>query len=150
MSAIEDLAVELRVLHKALLQPARARYEQLHGPVPGTLQLLQLLVQDPSFAWLRRLSEVMADLDEMIDTGAPTEDEQGAVRRELEQLLSPAGGDLWTTITAALQDHADVATAYARVRQLLLRLPPAPPADEAAALHARHRWAELRRHRSPS
>jgi len=150
MSAIEDLAVELRVLHKALLQPARARYEELHGPVPGTLQLLQLLVQDPSFAWLRRLSEVMADLDEMIDTGAPTEDEQGAVRRELEQLLSPAGGDLWTTITAALQDHADVATAYARVRQLLLRLPPAPPADEAAALHARHRWAELRRHRSPS
>jgi len=150
MSAIEDLAVELRVLHKALLQPARARYEQLHGPVPGTLQLLQLLVQDPSFAWLRRLSEVMADLDEMIDTGAPTEDEQGAVRRELEQLLSPAGGDLWATITAALQDHADVATAYARVRQLLLRLPPAPPADEAAALHARHRWAELRRHRSPS
>lgn len=150
MSAIEDLAVELRALHKALLQPARARYEALHGPVPGTLQLLQLLVQDPSFAWLRRLSELMADLDEMIDGDAPTDDEQGAVRRELEQLLSPAGGDLWAAVTAALQDHADVATAYARVRQLLLRLPPPPPTDEAAALHARHRWAELRRHRSPS
>lgn len=150
MAAIQDLAVELRALHKALLQPARARYEDLHGPVPGTLQLLQLLIQDPSFAWLRRLSELMADLDEMLDAGAPSDDEQGAVRRELELLLSPAGGELWTVVTGALQDHAEVATAYARVRQLVLRLPAAPPVDEAAALHARHRWAELRRHRSPT
>ncbi len=150
MATIQELAVELRALHKALLQPARARYEDLHGPVPGTLQLLQLLVQDPSFAWLRPLSELMADLDEMIDAATATDEEQGAVRRELEQLLSPAGGELWTVLTAALQDHADVATAYARVRQLLLRLPAAPRADEAAALHARHRWAELRRHRGPN
>jgi hypothetical protein len=85
-----------------------------------------------------------------IDAGAPTEDEQGAVRGELEALLSPAGGELWTVVTAALQDHPDVATAYAAVRQLLLRLPAAPPLDEAAALHARHRWAEIRRHRSPA
>ncbi|MES1210335.1 MAG: hypothetical protein ABUS79_30730 [Pseudomonadota bacterium] len=150
MATIHELAIELRAFHKALLQPARARYEDLHGPVPGTLQLLQLLVQDPSFAWLRRVSELMADLDEMIDAGTPTDEEQGAVRRELEQLLSPAGGELWTIVTAALQDHAEVATAYARVRQLLLRLPPAAPPDEAEALHARHRWAELRRHRSPT
>lgn len=150
MATIQELAVELRAFHKALLQPARARYEDQHGPVPGTLQLLQLLVQDPSFAWLRRLSELMADLDEMIDAGAPTDEEQGAVRRELEQLLSPAGGELWTIVTTALQDHAEVATAYAGVRQLLLRLPAPSPPDEAAALHARHRWAELRRHRSPT
>jgi hypothetical protein len=147
VSTVQELAVELRTFHKALLQPARAQYEAQHGPVPGTLQLLQLLVQDPGFAWLRRLSELMADLDEMIDTGAPTDDEQGAVRGELEQLLSPVGGDLWRVVTAALQDHPEVATAYARVRQLLLRLPPPPAPDEAAALHARHRWAELRRHR---
>jgi len=150
MLGVDDLAVGLRALHKALLGPARARYELQHGPVSGTLQLLQLLVQDPAFDWLRRLSELMADVDEMVDTGTPTADEQGAVRGEVERLLSPAGGDLWPALTAAIQEDPEVATAYARVRQLLLRLPARPPVDEAAALHAQHRWAEIRRHRRPS
>ena len=150
MPSIGDLAAELRVLHKALLTAGRAAYEAEHGPVQGPTQLLHLLVHDPAFAWLRPLSELMADLDEMLDLGEPLGDEeQGAVRAELEHLLSPAGGNLWGSLTSFLQREADVATAYARVRQLLLSLPAPAPVDEAASLHARHRWAEVRRHRGP-
>jgi hypothetical protein len=150
MPATSDLAAELRILHKALLQAGRAAYESEHGPIQGATQLLHLLVHDPAFAWLRPLSELMADLDEMLDLGAPISDEeQGAVRGELEHLLSPAGGGLWTSLTSFLQRDPEVATAYARVRQILLSLPAPAPVDEAAQLHAQHRWAEVRRHRAP-
>jgi hypothetical protein len=147
-SALQDLSTELRVLHKALLQAGRAAYEAEHGPVAGATQLLHLLVHDPAFAWLRPLSELMADLDQLLDLGEPlTGDDLGAARGEIEHLLSPAGGELWTRLTTFVQREADVATAYARVRQILPSLPPPPPGDEAAALHAQHRWAEVRRHR---
>jgi hypothetical protein len=148
MPAIGDLSAELRVLHKALLTAGRGAYEAEHGPVQGPTQLLHLLVHDPAFAWLRPLSELMADLDEMLDLGEPLGDEeQRAVRGELEHLFSPAGADLWTSLTTFMQREPEVATAYARIRQLLLALPAPAPIDEAAALHAKHRWAEVRRHR---
>jgi hypothetical protein len=147
---IRDLAAELRVLHKALLQAGRAAHEREHGPVPGATQLLHLLVHDPAFAWLRSLSELMTDLDQMLDGGEDlSAEEQGAVRGELEHLFSPATGELWTALTTFLQEEAEVATAYARVRQILLSLPRPAPIDAAAELHAQHRWAEARRHRRP-
>lgn len=147
---IQNLSTELKVLHKALLRAAQSAYEIEHGPVTGGAQLLHLVVHDPAFAWLRPLSELMADLDALLDPEAATsDDDQGAVRGELEHLLSPAGGELWAALTAFIQQAADVATAYARVRQLLLSLPAAAPVDEAASLHRRHRWAEMRLHRRP-
>ena len=154
-----QLATELRELHKALLQAARAAYEAEHGPVAGTMQLLHLVVHDPAFAWLRPLSELMADLDSMLDLAEPlTDEEAGAVRGELEHVLtagqSPAsptrsgGGELANRAVALVARDPDIAIPYARVRQLLLALPAPVAVDAGEALHARHRWAEARRHRS--
>jgi hypothetical protein len=149
-TSIQDLSVELKVLHKALLRAGQAAYEADHGPVAAGAQLLHLVVHDPAFAWLRLLSELMADLDALLDLATPPNDEeQGAVRAEVDHLLSPAGGDLWVNLTRFIQQAADVATAYARVRQILLTLPKPAANDEAASLHAQHRWAETRRYRSP-
>jgi hypothetical protein len=145
---LRHLAAELRVLHQALLQARREEYERDHGPIAGPTQLFQLVVNDPAFAWLRPLSALMADLDEMLEAEEPaTDEEAGAVRHELEHLFSPAGADLWAGLSRFLQIDTDVATSYAHVRQLLVALPRPAPLDEAAALHARHRWAEIRRHR---
>jgi hypothetical protein len=153
---VQELSTELKVLHKALLEAGRTQYELQHGPIAGATQLLHLLVHDAAFAWLRPLSELMADLDEILDATGPStgeslasDESQGAVRAELEHLLSPAGGELWSALTTFLQQEPNVAIAYARIRQILLLLPMPPPVDEAAALHAKHRWAELRRHRQP-
>ncbi len=150
VAAIQDLSTELKVLHKALLQAGQAAYEAEHGPVAGGAALLHLVVHDPAFAWLRPLSELMADLDAVLDLGQPANDEEeGAIRGELEHLLSPAGGELWTALTTFIQQSVDVAAAYARIRQILVALPGPAPADEAALLHAKHRWAEMRLHRRP-
>ena len=146
----QELATELRSLHKALLGAARAAYEAEHGPVAGPMQLWHLAVHDPSFAWLRPLSELMADLDEMLELAEPLNDEEaGAVRGEIEHLLSPAGGELADRAVTLVAQDPEIAIPYARVRQLLLALPAPPAVDVAAALHARHRWAEARRQRHP-
>jgi len=150
VASIQGLSTGLKALHKALLLAGQAAYEAEHGPVEGGMQLLHLVVHDPAFAWLHPLSELMADLDAVIDLEVPvTDEEQGAVREEVEHLLSPAGGELWAALTTFIQQVPEVVTAYAPVRQILLSLPEAAPVDEAAALHARHRWAEVRLHRRP-
>jgi hypothetical protein len=146
----QQLAIELRSLHKALLQAARAAYEAEHGPVGGAMQLLHLVVHDPAFGWLRPLSELMADLDAILDLAEPlTDEEAGAVRGEVEHILSPSGGELAGRAVALVEKDPEIAIPYARVRQLLIALPPPPAIDAAEALHARHRWAEARRHRHP-
>ena len=146
----QQRATELRSLHQALLGAARAAYEVEHGPVAGPMQLLHLAVHDPAFAWLRPLSELMADLDGMLDLAEPPSDEEaGAVRGEIEHLLAPSGGELAGRTVALVAEDPKIAIPYARVRQLLLALPAPPAVDVAEALHARHRWAEARRHRHP-
>ncbi|HEU4582667.1 MAG TPA: hypothetical protein VFS67_30630 [Polyangiaceae bacterium] len=122
--ALQDLASELKVLHKALLSEGRRAFEAEHGPVGGALHLLHLLVHEPAFAWLRPLSELMADLDSLLALeSSPNSDEQGDLRAELEELLSPANSGLWAALTAFIQSAPDVAGAYARVRQILASLP---------------------------
>jgi hypothetical protein len=147
IDATRDLASELKVLHKALLAAARIEFEAEHGPVGSGLQLLHLLVHDPAFAWLRPLSELMADLDSLLSLESPpNRDEQGAVRGEIEQLLSPTNSELWAALTAFLQKAPDVAAAYARVRQILATVPK-PPANDGGE-PAAHRWAETRQQRN--
>ena len=150
-SPLSELAPALRELHKALLQEGRDDYERTHGPVAGTGQLLHLVMHDPSFAWLRVLSALMADLDELLEAPEPaTDEEAAAIRRELEETFSPAsGGDFWARCSPLLQS-APVVIAYARVQALLRRLPRPPAPEVAADLHAQHRWAVVRRKRGAS
>jgi hypothetical protein len=145
---LRELATGLRQLHHALLEEARAAYEETHGPVAGGGQLLHLVAHDPHFAWLRVLSVLMVDLDTLLDEEAPpTDQETGAIRRELEETLSPAAPPpFWQRLSALLQTPS-VVIPYGRVRAALARLPCPPAAETAAQLHAQHRWAVARRKR---
>src|SRR5207245_7605200 len=85
---IEQLGARLRTLHGALVEIARACYEREHGPF-GSPQLLHLLLHDASFAWLRALSMLMADVDSLLDRPSSIEAEDAAaVRLELDRLLT--------------------------------------------------------------
>ena len=53
-------------LHKALLDAERERYERTHGKVTAG-KMLQLAFQDPQFAWLRSMSELIVRIDELLD-----------------------------------------------------------------------------------
>jgi hypothetical protein len=148
---LQEIAAGLLDLHRALLAEQRAEYERTRGPIVGGAQLLHLTIHDPAFAWLRVLSALATDLDELLEQPEPPSDEEaGAVRTELEETLSPRAPDGFWSRCAPLLQAPPVAMAYARVRAALSRLPPPSPPDTAAELHAKHRWAVARRMRGGS
>jgi hypothetical protein len=53
-------------LHKAMLDLERELYEGIHGSVNST-EFLQLLLEDDDFAWLRKFSMLIVEIDEMFD-----------------------------------------------------------------------------------
>lgn len=53
-------------LHKVLVDVERIRYEGKHGTVSSG-QFLGRLLEDPDFAWLRKFSTLIVDIDEMFD-----------------------------------------------------------------------------------
>ena len=64
-----DLRKSLLNLHKTLLDWERAAYERIHGRTsPGNL--LTALMNDPQFAWLRPLSELIVRIDESLEIDA--------------------------------------------------------------------------------
>ncbi|GAA5534668.1 hypothetical protein E5F05_18550 [Deinococcus metallilatus] len=84
------LAQALRHFHSALLDFAKGEYEFLHGPVGGPFALYSLVMNDPSFQWLRPLSGLMATLDEVLDAKDTTLSERNVsdVRQALGLLFA--------------------------------------------------------------
>ena len=68
------LLVELRKLllqlHKTLIDWQRADYERVHGRLQTT-QLLNVLFNDESFAWLRSMSGLIVRIDETLAAKTP-------------------------------------------------------------------------------
>src|SRR5258706_12368031 len=61
---VQQLRHSILELHKALLDAQRIRYEREHGRIQSAGELLGLVLEHPTFAWLRQLSALIARLDE--------------------------------------------------------------------------------------
>jgi catechol 2,3-dioxygenase len=127
--AVRDRLRELRMrllnLHKALLDDARAAYELDRGSVGSSANLLQLVIDDPWFAWLHRLSELVVRIDEVIESdGAATAADAAELIEQVEALLSAdEGGDGFARrYFEALQRQPAVVLAHADVRRTLKSL----------------------------
>ncbi len=61
---LKDARDLLLKLHKNLIDHERSIYEEMNGTqTPG--QFLNVLLEDPDFAWLRKFSTLIVDIDEM-------------------------------------------------------------------------------------
>jgi hypothetical protein len=108
----------LRV-HKALLDFERERYEAAHGPVGGPGALLQLVINDPAFAWLRPISEFVVQIDEWTsarESRVPAEGE--ALLAQARGMLAPAeeGEEFQRRYFQAIRESDAVAEAHAQWR----------------------------------
>jgi hypothetical protein len=56
-------------LHKSMLDLERDLYEGIHGKLKPT-DFLNLLMEDEDFAWLRKFSILIVEIDEMFDLKA--------------------------------------------------------------------------------
>ena len=64
---IQEMRHSVLDLHKALMDAQRIRYEREHGRIKSSGELLGLVLEHPSFAWLRQLSALIARLDEWVE-----------------------------------------------------------------------------------
>ena len=119
---LNTIRERLLALHKALLDDARAAYEMDRGRVPSNASLLQLVINDPWFAWLRQISELIVRMD---DLAAPsttgTEADAVALFDQVDQLLVPSetGDTFARKYFDALQRQPSVVLAHGDVRRAL-------------------------------
>lgn len=119
---LRELRLALLNLHKVLLDDARAAYEMDRGRVGSNATLLQLVINDPWFAWLLPLSGIVVRLDETLNADVPaTEGDAAVLLEQVGRLLSPAGGgDVFAQrYYEALQRQPAVIVAHAEVRRIL-------------------------------
>src|SRR5438874_13429872 len=72
---LQRLREALLTLHKVLVDSEREDYEKTFGKVPSANQLLNLVMNDPWFAWLHPLSLLIVSMDEALDEKKPLTDE---------------------------------------------------------------------------
>ena len=108
-------------LHKTLVDREKMLYQSIHGPVsPG--QYLNLLIEDPDFAWLRKFSTLIVDIDEMFaqkDGFAPEAvDLHIAKLRELVK-MEDESEEFKNKYQAALQQDLDAAAHQGVLKELI-------------------------------
>ena len=59
-TGLKNLSKAMLRLHKTLLDAAKLDYEAKNGKLTSVNQYFQLVIDDPHFAWLRKLSSLIA------------------------------------------------------------------------------------------
>jgi hypothetical protein len=116
--ALLELRDALLRLHKVLLDSERAVYEKEVGPIHSPNHFFQLLTNDPWFAWLRPISQLIVAIDETMDGDeALTTASVDVLMSQSVFLLIPAesGGEFGERYVAALQRDPRVVLAHAQV-----------------------------------
>src|SRR6266498_282457 len=68
---LAGLRLALLNLHKALVDSERVSYEKTVGQIQSPNHFLQLLTNDPWFAWLHPCSQLIVVMDEALDARVP-------------------------------------------------------------------------------
>jgi hypothetical protein len=118
---LHDLRQALLRLHKTLLDWERSGYERIHGRQSSN-DLLTALLNDPQFAWLRPMSQLIVRIDEILDEKTPPmRNDVEAVVSQVKVLTSPneTGNVYERRYDMALQEHPDAVFAHRDVLGLL-------------------------------
>lgn len=109
-------------LHKTLLEFERQAYERAHGGISNSYQFLQLVMSDPWFAWLRQLSELIVEMDELLAAReASSESTAIALMQQSRILLTPveSGSEFQRKYAAAMQQSPEVVVAHSEFANVL-------------------------------
>jgi len=115
---LTGLREALLTLHKALLESERVSYEAAVGKITSPLHFLQLLTNDPWFAWLSPLTRLITALDERLESKAPLTagEAEALIVRARTLLKATEGGDGFSGhFDEALQRSPEVIFAQAAV-----------------------------------
>ena len=118
-AALRETSKILIPLHRALIDAAKEEYAFAHGPVDQPIQLLRLLNEDPFFEWLKPVTALIVDIDEMSRRDFETADAV-AIANRLEALFgSGQSTEFAKHYVPALQRSVDIAIGHAALRKVM-------------------------------
>ncbi len=109
-------------LHKTLLDFERQAYEREHGKISNSYEFLNLAMHNPWFAWLRHLSELIVEMDELLGAReTPSESTALALIEQSRILLTPteSGNEFQQKYFASVQQSHEVVLAHSEFARLL-------------------------------
>ena len=114
-AALREISKALIPLHRHLIDAAKSDYAFAYDTEATPSQLIELLQNDPFFAWLKPLTALIVDIDEM----ARRDFDQASARAIPKRIEEMFAGEQYVTI---LQRDVEVAGAHAAVRKALQRV----------------------------
>lgn len=115
-------AVRLRLLHlhQTLLDKERKSFERTHGRV-NSGELLQLVISHAQFAWLRMVSALVVQIDEMLDADEPVTDADviNLIAAARQLFMGSENKEFQDKYQAALQQEPEVVMAHSALMKLL-------------------------------
>ena len=120
-AALNDIHSMLLDIHKALLDHERRRYEAANGAVePGAV--LQLIMSHPWFAWLKPLSSLILQIDELTEGNEPIDLNAGrALLTQARQTVAPRedATPFQREYLRVIQEYPETASLHGQWKQLL-------------------------------
>jgi hypothetical protein len=119
---LRDVRATLLHVHKTLLEFEREGYERGQGKINNSYEFLQLVMNHPWFAWLRKLSELIVEMDEVLDGRNPTSESTALALIEHSRILltpNESGDDFQKKYFAAVQQAPEVVLAHAEFAKVL-------------------------------
>src|SRR5512140_2831394 len=104
---LRELSKALLPLHRALIDAAKSDYAFTVEPVTGPTHLLRLLGDDPFFAWLKPITALIVDIDEMVRVDFEAA-EAAKIASRVKEFFNGNGGDFATHYVPILQRNVDV------------------------------------------
>lgn len=119
---LREMSKALIPLHRALINGTRDDYALVQESSPGSLtptQLLGLIKEDPFFAWLKPITALIVDIDEMARRDFERADVD-AIMGRVERMIGVSPDQYFADrYVPLLQREVDVAIGHAAVRQAL-------------------------------
>jgi hypothetical protein len=111
--------------HKSLLDAERASYERDVARITSTGQYLQLVLDDPWFAWLREISQFIVIVDETLAQKEPaTPADAARLIAKARELLLPSenGSEFARRYDQAMQRDPSAVLAHGQMMQVFAEL----------------------------
>jgi len=112
---LRETSKALIPLHRHLINAAKSDYQFGYSKEVGATQLVDLLQNDPFFAWLKPFTSLIVDIDEMARADFEPAD-VAAILARIDPILADS------RYIDMLQREVDVASAHAALRAVLQRL----------------------------
>lgn len=119
---LSQVREQLLSLHKALLEYQKHIYESTVGPMQNPNHYYNLVINDPSFAWLRTLSALVISIDEILEgKDEITDAKVGQIVKYTKGLLTATEGPtpFEKSYVEAIQRDAQIALLHGKLMQLL-------------------------------